>query len=181
LTVGVLGTQMHHQKANEVASMTLVGQVAGMEAILVDDIADTCGTLCKAAEKSEPACRSAGALSFRVMPGCVAHRLVEHGATRVTAIVTHGLFSSDAIEKLNQTDALAAVVVRAVRPARAGPCWRLTGVSSLGMQITNTCPLTGKAFSPKIHIIDISPILAEAVRRTHNGESVSWLFHNVPL
>lgn len=39
------------QKANEVASMTLVGTVTGKHAVLVDDIADTCGTLVKAAEK----------------------------------------------------------------------------------------------------------------------------------
>ena len=39
------------QKANEVASMTLVGTVSGKHAVLVDDIADTCGTLIKAAEK----------------------------------------------------------------------------------------------------------------------------------
>jgi hypothetical protein len=31
---------------------------------------------------------------------------------------------------------------------------------------------------PKIKTIDISPILAEAIRRTHNGESVSYLFEN---
>lgn len=122
------------KKANEVASMTLVGEVEGREAIVVDDIADTCGTLCKAAEK-----------------------LAEKGATKVTAIVTHGLFSRDAIDKLNKTPALNSVVV------------------------TNTCPLGEKLDRcDKIHVIDVASILAEAIRRTHNGESVSYLFHNVP-
>lgn len=35
--------------------------------------------------------------------------------------------------------------------------------------------------SNKIQLIDISNILAEAIRRTHNGESVSFLFNSVPL
>jgi len=39
------------KRANEVASMVLVGNVEGMTAILVDDMADTCGTLIMAAEK----------------------------------------------------------------------------------------------------------------------------------
>eukprot|EP00730_Choanoeca_flexa_P014534 TRINITY_DN6391_c0_g1_i1.p1 TRINITY_DN6391_c0_g1~~TRINITY_DN6391_c0_g1_i1.p1 ORF type:complete len:173 (+),score=48.99 TRINITY_DN6391_c0_g1_i1:551-1069(+) len=122
------------KKANEVASMTLVGNVAGREAIVVDDIADTCGTLCKAATK-----------------------LVEKGALGVTAIVTHGLFSRDAVDKLNATPELKAVVV------------------------TNTCPLGDKLDRcSKIKVIDIAPFLAEAIRRTHNGESVSYLFRNVP-
>lgn len=39
------------KKANEVASMVLVGDVKERIAILVDDMADTCGTICHAAEK----------------------------------------------------------------------------------------------------------------------------------
>jgi phosphoribosylpyrophosphate synthetase len=39
------------KKANEVASMVLVGDVKDRVAILVDDMADTCGTICHAAEK----------------------------------------------------------------------------------------------------------------------------------
>ena len=39
------------KKANEVASMVLVGDVKDRIAILVDDMADTCGTICHAAEK----------------------------------------------------------------------------------------------------------------------------------
>ncbi len=53
--------------ANEVASMVLVGNVQGRAAILVDDIADTCGTLCLAATK-----------------------LQEAGAKEVHAYITHG-------------------------------------------------------------------------------------------
>ena len=39
------------KKANEVSAMVLVGDVKGKIAILVDDMADTCGTVCHAAEK----------------------------------------------------------------------------------------------------------------------------------
>lgn len=39
------------RRANEVAAMVLVGDVKNKVAILVDDMADTCGTICHAAEK----------------------------------------------------------------------------------------------------------------------------------
>merc|ERR1712029_532477 len=55
------------KKANEVASMVLVGDAKDKIAILVDDMADTCGTICHAAEK-----------------------LLEAGATKIYAILTHG-------------------------------------------------------------------------------------------
>jgi len=122
------------KKANEVASMTLVGTVSGKHAVLVDDIADTCGTLIKAAEK-----------------------LLEAGATEVTAIVTHGLFSRNALELIENSD-ISRVV------------------------ITNTCPHGPDLDkSQKIDVIDVAPVFAEAIRRTHNGESVSYLFHHVPM
>jgi ribose-phosphate pyrophosphokinase len=63
------------KKANEVSRMTLVGNVAGKVAIIVDDMADTCGTL---------------ALAAKI--------LCDNGAERVYAMVTHGILSSKAIE-----------------------------------------------------------------------------------
>ncbi|XP_050600329.1 ribose-phosphate pyrophosphokinase 1 isoform X2 [Bombus affinis] len=121
------------KKANEVASMVLVGDVKDRVAILVDDMADTCGTICHAAEK-----------------------LLEAGATKVYAILTHGIFSGPAISRINNA-CFEAVVV------------------------TNTIPQDGHMQDcPKIQCIDVSMMFAEAVRRTHNGESVSYLFSNVP-
>jgi ribose-phosphate pyrophosphokinase len=121
------------KKANEVASMVLVGDVKERIAILVDDMADTCGTICHAAEK-----------------------LTEAGATKVYAILTHGIFSGPAISRINNA-CFEAVVV------------------------TNTIPQDGHMKEcPKIRCIDVSMMFAEAVRRTHNGESVSYLFSNVP-
>ncbi|XP_026691963.2 ribose-phosphate pyrophosphokinase 2 [Ciona intestinalis] len=122
------------KKANEVDRMVLVGDVTDRVAILVDDMADTCGTICHAAEK-----------------------LLLAGATKVYAILTHGIFSGPALSRINNA-AFEAVVV------------------------TNTTPQDKHMQQAgRIKTIDISPILAEAIRRTHNGESVSYLFSNVPL
>jgi len=122
------------KKANEVASMVLVGDVKDRVSILVDDMADTCGTICHAAEK-----------------------LLEAGSTKVYAILTHGIFSGPAISRINNA-CFEAVVV------------------------TNTIPQDKHMKEcPKIQCIDISLIIAEAIRRTHNGESVSFLFANVPM
>jgi ribose-phosphate pyrophosphokinase len=113
--------------------MVLVGDVQDRIAILVDDMADTCGTLVKAAET-----------------------VMAHGAREVVAIVTHGILSGNAIETLNKSK-LSRVVV------------------------TNTVPMQGKMEAcEKLEIVDVSPTLAEAIRRVHNGESVSFLFTHAP-
>ncbi|KAF6240743.1 hypothetical protein HO173_001416 [Letharia columbiana] len=115
--------------------MTLVGNVKDKCAILVDDMADTCGTLAKAA-----------------------NTLREHGASSIVALVTHGIFSGNALKTLNDCDALSRVVA------------------------TNTVPFSEKRKRcPKLEEIDVSPTLAEACRRTHNGESVSFLFSHAPM
>ncbi|AOW07671.1 phosphoribosyltransferase-like protein [Yarrowia lipolytica] len=121
-------------RANEVSRMVLVGDVKDKVCVLVDDMADTCGTLAKAADT-----------------------LFEHGAIKVIAIVTHGILSGRAIEIINNSK-LDRVVC------------------------TNTLDLQTKMDQcPKLGIIDISGVLAESIRRLHNGESVSYLFRNVPL
>uniref|UniRef100_A0A8C7YHR1 ribose-phosphate diphosphokinase n=1 Tax=Oryzias sinensis TaxID=183150 RepID=A0A8C7YHR1_9TELE len=122
------------KKANEVDRMVLVGDVKDRVAILVDDMADTCGTICFAADK-----------------------LIEAGALKVYAILTHGIFSGPAISRINNAPFEAVVV-------------------------TNTIPQEEKMKAcPKIQASDHSMIPAEAIRRTHNGESVSYLFSHVPL
>lgn len=134
LNVGFALIHKERKVANEVASMVLVGDVKDRTAILVDDMADTCGTLTLAAQK-----------------------LKDAGAAKVYAILTHGIFSGPALRRIEESD-LEAVVV------------------------TNTIPQDSKMQNcPKIKCIDISMILSEAIRRTHNGESVSYLFNNVPL
>jgi ribose-phosphate pyrophosphokinase len=124
---------IHKERArpNEVSRMVLVGNVKDKIAIIVDDMADTCGTLVKAADT-----------------------IMQHGACEVNAIVTHAILSGNAIQNLNNS------------------CLRR-------LVVTNTVPHEQKKqLCSKIQTIDISPTLAEACRRTHNGESVSFLFSN---
>ena len=125
-------------KPNEVSRMTLVGDVKGKIAVLVDDMADTCGTLAKAAEV-----------------------LRENDATDVVALVTHGILSGKAVETLKNSK-LSRLV------------------------ITNTVPVSDEKIAGlkvaegekgcRLETINVAPVLAEAIRRTHNGESVSYLF-----
>ena len=121
------------KKANEVSRMVLVGDVTGKVCVLVDDMADTCGTLVLAAKT-----------------------LMDNGAYKVYAIVTHGILSGNAIEKINGSQ-LEKVIV------------------------TNTIPhASKKEICSKIDTIDISGVLGECIRRIHHGESVSVLFNNMP-
>jgi ribose-phosphate pyrophosphokinase len=68
-------------KPNEIHSMELVGEVEGKNVIIVDDIADTLGTL-----------KSAASL------------IMSNGALSVRAITTHGVLSGKALENLNNSD-----------------------------------------------------------------------------
>lgn len=74
--------------ANQIESMQLVGEVDGCVCIIVDDMIDTAGTLCKAAEV-----------------------LKEYGAKEVHAYATHGIFTDPACDRLTQCDALKEIVV----------------------------------------------------------------------
>lgn len=69
------------------ATMMLVGEVAGKTAILIDDLADTCNTITRAAKL-----------------------LRNEGASKIYALVTHGVLSGDAIDRINYS-ALDKVVV----------------------------------------------------------------------
>ena len=71
--------------------MVLVGDVRGRIAIIVDDMADTCGTLVKAADV-----------------------VMEHGAKEAIAIVTHGILSGNACQKLNESKLKKLVVTNTV-------------------------------------------------------------------
>ena len=83
--------------------------------------------------------------------------LVKNGATKVYAIITHGQLSGNAIELL-EASAVDAVIVSNSIP-----------------QEENLAKLS------KLRTFDIAPTFAEAIRRIHNGESVSFLFEHVPM
>ncbi|MBD3821668.1 MAG: ribose-phosphate pyrophosphokinase [Thiotrichales bacterium] len=74
-------------KANVAQIMNIIGDVAGRDCILVDDMVDTAGTLCKAAQA-----------------------LMDHGAKSVTAYVVHAVLSGPAVENINNS-ALTELVV----------------------------------------------------------------------
>jgi ribose-phosphate pyrophosphokinase len=75
------------------------------------------------------------------------------GATKVYCIATHGLFGGDCLEEMEECECIERIIV------------------------TNSFPLEeGRARSSKLVQLDVSPLLSEAIRRNHNGESISQLF-----
>jgi ribose-phosphate pyrophosphokinase len=67
-------------KPNSIEEMTVLGDVNGKSCIIIDDMIDTAGTLCKAAEQ-----------------------LIELGAKRVSACITHPILSGPAVSRLNKS------------------------------------------------------------------------------
>ena len=116
-------------KANEAQVMNIIGEVEGRTCILVDDMVDTAGTLCKAAAA-----------------------LKEHGATKVVAYCTHPVLSGAAITNIDSS-VLDELVV------------------------TDTIPLSAEAqASKRIRQLPMSKVIAEAIRRVRNEESISAMF-----
>jgi ribose-phosphate pyrophosphokinase len=113
-------------------SNILVGNVRDRECILLDDMADTCKTLCKAI-----------------------NTLNGKGVKKVYALITHGLLSGNAIADLKSLAKFDELIVSNTVP-----------------QDQNIEDFEGK----KLKIFDVAPLFAEAIRRIHNGESVSMLF-----
>lgn len=84
----------HRSKPNEIAKMALVGDVKGRNVILLDDIVDTGGTLCKAAQI-----------------------IMDNGATSVRGMVTHPILSGKAYEQI-EASALTELIVTDTIPLR---------------------------------------------------------------
>ncbi len=82
------------RRANEVAAITVIGEVEGADVILIDDIVDTAGTLCKAADA-----------------------LMDKGAKSVKALCAHPVLSGNAYENINNSQ-LTSLVVTDTIPLR---------------------------------------------------------------
>ena len=115
-------------KANQAEIMHIIGDVADRTCILVDDMVDTAGTLCQAAEA-----------------------LTKFGATKVVAYATHAVLSGPAVERISN--------------------------SAIELVVTDSIPLSPAAKNcDSIRQLSLSGILAEAIRRVSNEESISAMF-----
>ncbi len=84
------------EKPGEIAEMTVIGDVSGKTCIIVDDICDTAGTLCKAAET-----------------------LIEAGATEVHSYITHGVLSGPAVGRIRNSVMKSLVITDSIEPTEA--------------------------------------------------------------
>jgi len=117
------------EMANVAKVMNIIGNVEGKTCVIVDDMVDTAGTLCEAARA-----------------------LLDAGAIRVLAAITH--------------------------PILSGPALKRVAESSLSeLIVTDTIPLRPEAVDhPKIKVVSVARHIGEAIRRINNEESVSSLF-----
>lgn len=116
-------------KPNVSQVMHLIGEVEGRDCIIIDDMVDTGGTLCKAADA-----------------------LKDRGAKGVFAYATHPVLSGLAYENISNSKIDEIVV-------------------------TDSIPLTEKIKSTgKVRTLTLAPMLAEAIRRISNEESISAMF-----
>jgi ribose-phosphate pyrophosphokinase len=130
-------------EAGKIDRMDLVGSVQGSDCVIVDDIIDTAGTLCTAAEQ-----------------------LKIHGAKRVYAFATHGLFSKDALRRIENSP-LHKVIVTNTIP--------LPGVDIQSTIAKLSPERVGE--TKKVHQVSVGALIGEAIRRLHSKESLSQLFY----
>ncbi|MCI5109609.1 MAG: ribose-phosphate pyrophosphokinase [Marivita sp.] len=103
------------EKPGEVAEMTVIGDVTGKKCIIVDDICDTAGTLCKAAEV-----------------------LMQHGATEVHSYITHGVLSGPAVERITKSVMKSLVITDSIQATDAVS-------SAKNIRIVPTAPMFAQA------------------------------------
>jgi len=115
---------------NVAEAMNIIGDVYGKEAILLDDMIDSAGTMCQAS-----------------------YALKKAGAVRLMACATHGVLSSPALERI-ENSALEEVVITDTIPADKDE----------------------RTLCKKIKVISIAELLGEAIRRIYSGNSISELF-----
>ncbi len=109
--------------------MNIIGEVKGARCIMLDDICDSGGTLANAAAA-----------------------LKEQGAVSVSAYVTHGVLSGNAVQRIEKSVLDELVMTDTIQPS------------------------ADALKSSKIRVLPMAPLLGEAIRRIANEESVSKLF-----
>ena len=129
----IMHKERNYDIPNQINNTILVGKreyIINKTAIIIDDICDTFGTI-----------NSAGAV------------LLDHGAKEVICVVTHGIFSNPAIERINNNSFISKIIT------------------------TNTIPQhINITLSDKIEVIDISELIANTISIIVLGGSVSNLF-----
>jgi len=103
------------EKVNESEVMNIIGDVKGFDCVMVDDISDTSGTLCHAAEA-----------------------LMKAGATSVSAYVAHGVLSGPAVERITNSQLREVVITDSIEPnGEVKACKKI--------RVVSIAPLIGEA------------------------------------
>ena len=117
------------ERAGDSEVMNIIGDVAGKSCVLVDDIVDSGGTLCNAADA-----------------------LLEEGAEKVYAYITHGVLSGGAVARIAASQLKEMVITDTIQATEA------------------------VRVSDNIRVVSIAPLMGEAIARIAKEESVSSLF-----
>ncbi len=126
--LAIIDKRRSHTTKNTVEVFNLIGDVKGKSCVIVDDIIDTAGTVCKASEL-----------------------LLEKGARDVYVCATHLLLSGNGASNIQNS-----------------PIKKLIG--------TNSIPVAPERQISKLEQISVAPLLAEAICRIHNRDTVSSMF-----
>lgn len=108
LNCGLALCHKNRKKANEIAEMTVIGEVDGKDVIIIDDMCDTAGTLTTAADL-----------------------LIEKGAKTVRAFCTHAVLSGTAYERIEQSKLTELIVTDTIPIKKKSPKIRVLSVDHL--------------------------------------------------
>jgi ribose-phosphate pyrophosphokinase len=106
-SLAIVDKRREHANVSEV--MNIIGDVEGLDCIIIDDIIDTAGTLCNAARA-----------------------LMDHGAKSVVACATHGVLSGPAIQRIQESALKEVVVTNSIAPSEEARACSKIKVLSIG-------------------------------------------------
>jgi ribose-phosphate pyrophosphokinase len=108
LNCGLALCHKNRKRANEIAEMTVIGDVMGKDVIIIDDMCDTAGTLTTAADL-----------------------LIEKGALSVRAFCTHAVLSGPAFDRINNSKLTELIITDTIPLAKSSPKIRVVSVADL--------------------------------------------------